>query len=304
MIIGDIEKVQHISNGVNSKSKKMLALISVMLVIAIALGVYVYIFNQKQHSEEIAYLKQLIQNYKTSNTYIQAYVDEHEFVAFLYNKNGEAFAQASSGSLAVYRNDDKYISFGSEVTIDYGVSPLRLIELALNLVENGKAELTRPDSNTVEKQLQFRTHLLRIKGKDNVKELYKQVNEKYAEKMVEDLYGDIYLKNSELQITIVENDKGLFGASCYMLLGGESYLSWYFDGYLQMYDWSLGNGWYSTDNADEEIWVTRINELVDDIEAKTQAFARDMGIDLNNTEEHTHIHGHDHDHDGDGIPDH
>ncbi len=265
------------------------------------------VYRDKRAGESYLELRELVNTHMSSNTYIQVHVNEEEFVSFLYNDKKEAFAQSKSGGLAVYRNDDKYVAFGEAVTIDYGISPLRMMDLALNLVRDGKASIERPDSTEAEELAKLRTYLISIKGKDNVRELYSQINKEYADKMVESLYGTVYPKDSELQITIVIGDNKAFGASCHMVLSGDRYLSWYFDGYLKMFDWSLKKDWYSNDINDTEKWKGLINELVDDVEIKTKEYAESNNIDLNNI---GNLGGEEtaapveHDHDGDGISDH
>ena len=90
--------------------------------------------------------------------------------------------------------------------------------------------------------------------------------------MVDSIYGTTYPRNSKLDIKIFLGNNGEFGASCSITLAGRAISH----GILmasEMYDWELPQEWYTTNTSDVSSWKLLVNNLIDDIEAKTQQFA-------------------------------
>lgn len=228
----------------------------------------------------------IIEEAKRENYFMQVMIGNDEFVAFLYNKNGEAFAQSNQGMVAVYRKDDKQVAIGNTLRIDYGVSPLRLVELAVNQLKNFQAVAEVPDKSK-DNRPDLESYSIRIKGKDNIHKLYAQVDKAYADRMVKQLFEvvdeegeQLDPENTELVFTIVKGKNSELGGGCFIESNGKEYTSWYFDGYLKMFDWQLTEDWYSNDTSDTKKWQELVDKLVLEIDQKAKKYADENGIDL------------------------
>ena len=255
------------------KNRKLKIILAVVIATITVTIVSIILYKNNMEYKMAHEIQGILSDKMKYNTYTQVYVGEDSSVAFLYNKNREAFAQSREGGIAVYLNNDKYVSFKDGVAIEYGVTPIRLIELALKMVRNGKAEIELTDNRVIDSSHYVKEYTITLNGKDKVKELYKLVDGDYANEMVDSIYGTTYPRNSKLDIKIFLGNNGEFGASCSITLAGERYITWYFDGFLEMYDWELPQEWYKTNTSDVSSWKLLVNNLIDDIEAKTQQFA-------------------------------
>ncbi len=249
-------------------------LISMMMMMILLIFVPLISLNN-----DLAKLEGIVDSYIHSNTYIQAQISEEKFISFLYNKNKEAFSQTNTGGIAVYRKDDKMVAFDDELKVEYGISPLRMIELALEMVRKHKAKLIKPSPNSEQGHNTIKTYIIEMAGKEKVREYYSLVDSRYADIMVQELYGIVQSDKGTMHITIYVGENNEFGASCDVIVGETQYRSWYFDGHMQMFDWVLTERWYSNDNTKDD-WVMIVNTLVSEIENKTKQFAEENNIDL------------------------
>jgi hypothetical protein len=228
-------------------------------------------------------IQQIMNDIWNSNYYTQIYIENEKFIAFLHNKNKEAFAQSNTGGVAVFRNDGKTVSFGKELTIEYGVCPLRLIELGMDMVKKFQATVSIPDTNA-QGRPDYVSYEILIKGKDKIYKLYEQVSKEYADEIMQQLFyngSELNPKDITMKLTLVKGKNGELGGGCWLISNGKEYTSWYFDGYLKMFDWSLTKDWYSNDTSDTKKWQQLIDDLVAEVDKKTKEYADANGIDIN-----------------------
>lgn len=232
-------------------------------------------------------MEQIMNEVWNSNYYTQIYIENEKFIAFLHNKNKEAFAQSNTGGVAVFRNDGKTVSFGKELTIEYGVCPLRLIELGMDMVKKFQATVSIPDSNAKGRP-DYVSYEILIKGKDKIYKLYEQVSKEYADEIMQQLFyngSELNPKDITMKLTLVKGKNGELGGGCWLISNGKEYTSWYFDGYLKMFDWSLTKDWYSNDTSDTKKWQKLIDDLVAEVDKKTKEYADANGIEINKASE-------------------
>lgn len=257
----NIKKIDAVTCGI------LAILICVMIIAAIASHVINIVqLKSEAYTKSIAEVREIVDNAYNSNIYIQANIAEDNFIAFIYNKNKEAFSQSKQGGLAVYRNDNKIVSFGEELEITYSISPLRMIEYAVELAQNNKAKISKEDG-----EAGLTAYKISIKGDKNVRALYSKVDDHYAEDMMKMLYQYARESDRNMEIGVVKGQGGEFGAYCNIIVNGDAATVWQFDGYLNMFDWQLDTSWYHDDPSDTDNWVELANQLVDEIEQKTKS---------------------------------
>lgn len=271
----------------NKKIPIMLIIISMAVsLFAIAFVIYSRIERNLDY-EYATKVQSLIDKAYNSNIYIQAKVSEDDFIAFLYNKNKEAFSQSKSGGIAVYRKDNKMVSFDEELVITYSISPLKMIELALELVAENKADIKKIDDN-LGVMGSLTIYEINILGDKNVRSLYSKIDPHYAEDMMTLLYQYASKSNRKMRLGIVEGTNNEFGAYCHIIINNEILTVWKFDGYLEMFDWQLDGRWYNDDTTDTDVWVELANALVYEIEQKSKNM--DLIPDEDTSNENVHIH--------------
>jgi len=213
-----------------------------------------------------------------NNSYILIQVGKEEFIGMYHNKDREAYVQTPIGH-TVYRNDDKIVIITDKAVIEHGVSPLRLIELALNLAKKSKAmlkvdEIEIPDDSNKK----FQNYSIIITGEKGILDFYTQINKEYAKKMADQLLKDIPgRENIKLIFSIIKDKNNLIACRCYLTDGETIYPSWYFDKYLPVFNWVLPKAWYKEDFNDGE-WENLIKELADEIKQKSTEFIKGEGM--------------------------
>lgn len=254
-------------------------------------------------SRALSEMQQVMNDVWNSNYYTQIYIENEKFIAFLHNKNKEAFAQSNTGGVAVFRNDGKTISFGKELTIEHGVCPLRLFELGMDMVKKFQAIVSIPDTNA-QGRPDYVSYEILIKGKDKIYKLYEQVSKEYADEIMQQLFyngSELNPKDITMKLILVKGKNDELGGGCWLISNGNEYTSWYFDGYLKMFDWQLTEDWYSNDTSDTNKWQQLIDDLVAEVDKKTKEYADANGIEINKAGEELKEHEHEHEHEHENI---
>lgn len=125
---------------------------------------------------------------------------------------------------------------------------------------NGDENLTLEDFAKSDKYYYFN---LKIKGLDNIKKMYEPMGEEAAEHVLTHMKESAEGKEVTLiyEIACSKSDKDedrAFGVNSLVQLNDEpEMLNWQFDGYLQLDDWKLDEGWYtdSWDNEDKAVEI-------------------------------------------------
>ena len=262
-------------NKQNKIFKKILASIFILGILIIGALEYVRESNTMELQNKLqAIIKQ--------NPYIKVNSGETDQISFIYNENNEAYAQTPSGSVAVFRKDNKIISFGDEINVSYGVSPLSLAQKLIKTSISGYATMTRPVDKQTEAQNKMQSYLITVKGLPNIKRVYSSINEEYATQTILELFGESQSEECYMSILFVLGDNSEFGMACSIQIGDETYKTWDFDGYLSMFSWELSQEWYSDSNKDEQ-WTMLAKELTSNIDSKLKVYTKENNIDLAET---------------------
>lgn len=240
-------------------------------------------------------IRESVEKLYNSNAYTQVNVGEDQYIYMLYNKNKEVIAESHDSALAVYRKDDVIVGFADKVYMMNDITPLKTIEYALDLVENGKAEI-KSEPKEVEESFDGKLFHIYVRGRDNIKSLYEHVSEEYALEMVDLLYDGVIEEedkdndNSYLDIVYSIANNGAVGAECAIVHSeDEKYTTWWFDGYLALMGWELPSSWYENSLTDEEEsqdkWIKMVGSLLDEMDIKMQKYAEQHGLTKDNSED-------------------
>lgn len=241
----------------------------------------------KSDNKQITIAKELsniLGNLRANNAYIRVEDGENTYQTLLYNANGESISQLDNGQLTIFRKDSKVV--GLTDSISTGVDLISTVESALKLVENGYAKAHETTKDNILAKEGFKSYSIKVKGKNNIKNMYMHLGSEYADDManglVEALSGDLNLE-LEYQFIVGVNDE--LSIACLINTAGSTYTNWIFDGYIYMPDWSLGEKWYSYDFTDKEVNQQMITDLLGDISNMMHEYA-----DKNNLQEEVENH--------------
>ena len=147
---------------------------------------------------------------------------------------------------------------------------MRLIELGMDMVKKFQATVSIPDTDA-QGRPDYVSYEILIKGKDKIYKLYEQVSKEYADEIMQQLFyngSELNPKDITMKLILVKGKNDELGGGCWLISNGNEYTSWYFDGYLKMFDWQLTEDWYSNDTSDTKKWQQLIDDLVAEVDKR------------------------------------
>lgn len=234
-----------------------------------------------------------------SNSYIQVQVGDSKYDTYIYNKNGEAFGQASSGDYSsVYRKDGtsvKYSKDSEKFSIGQDVSFVDILNNVVDATkENDKnIKFYRMTTDLTDGKNKVYDYRIDLQGADAIKKAYGKLAAVVGDSIIDAMKESIG-KNWEPHLIYCFSVSGkpgtkdsTFVACCYIIYNESEYMNWIANGYIELDDWALDEKWYDDDalnklSGDEA--YEYVDGLVKDLENIIQKFADDNGIDLDTTD--------------------
>lgn len=234
-----------------------------------------------------------------SNSYIQVQVGDNKYDTYIYNKNGEAFGQASSGDYSsIYRKDGtsvKYSKDSEKFNIGQDVSFVDILNNVVNATkENDKnIKFYRMTTDLTDGKNKVYDYRIDLQGADAIKKAYGKLADDVGDSIIDAMKESIG-KDWEPHLIYCFSVSGkpgtkdsTFVACCYIIYNESEYMNWIANGYIELDDWALDEKWYDDDalnklSGDEA--YEYVDGLVKDLENIIQKFADDNGIDLDTTE--------------------
>lgn len=245
-----------------------------------------------------------IDELRNNTTYLQVLTGNNSYNMYMYNKNGEIYSQMSDGTnTSVFRTDGSLVRYNEKdktMTVGVGIDTLSLAKNAIEAVGKNGIQVYQMDIGSEDKTVDVSEYRVDIVGDDAVKEIYKSVNDEYADAMVEDLKGQVkYLTgNSEADLHLVIcyrfMDDSLM-MYCYSVVDNKELLSWKTDAYAIMdtLDWKLDEAWYNDDiktiSPDEAFELK--NNLVKEMSDLLDKFTSENNIPMSKKESALDING-------------
>lgn len=242
--------------------------------------------NEDEAEEAKAEIKELLENIRKSNAYMQAYISDTDYDIYIFNADGEAVMQSADGSATtIYLNNGDAIRFTDYLS--YG-SDIDIVELCENAVDSvgydwitfEKSEVTADneeelgfDSNMLNTEGVFNNYVITVNGLTGIHELYISNGMEFADSMMSGIL-DVMDEGWEpvfkfRYITYRAGEDNSISVFCSLPENGVDYTNWYFDGYIPLSDWKLEEAWYTLteDNADtaESLLDSLLQELSDEL---------------------------------------
>lgn len=301
-------------------------LMIIVLIIAIALvtnkpnevivGAYGDLVNKSEQSQIINLLDKSMQEFRSKNTLLTV-DDSNTPITMLYNSHGEAISEmVESGAKTFYMNDHHTVQFSESISHGKDSDVISILENAIAIQKEAGFIMLQKDrtddtmlqyGDTSAESIKVIDYMIDIRGWDQINKLYGYIDTDFANAMVENLKNSIKEMaavegstvketdelNIRLEYTLVGDE--LYSGACYVYFGDKEskYVSasdmqrnWYFDGYIELYDWKLSEDWYTTnwdeisdDNIDviEDLFERQYNEILDMLDK----FSTDNGIETN-----------------------
>lgn len=232
--------------------------------------------SSEEKTNLLGKMQEGINEFRSKYLYLTVQDGEDTYVAMLYNPSREVFAQGSeTGYTTVYFGDNMAVRYTDYVNYGADSDMFSLVESAYNMAVDGKATLlTCTDDSIVDGYDQL---IIDINGWDSISELYSYVSEEYGEMMIDQLKSGIVEASASEDSGIDEDDELNFrfaialnsetsmpdAVTCYAYFGdiapeqvtwNDLGASWSYNGYSEVYEWSLLDDWNNLDWATLEDW--------------------------------------------------
>lgn len=224
----------------------------------------------------------VIEAVRDNNGYIHVYTDEETYDTYIYNKNGEVFGVGSdSNNMTVFRNDGKAIRFTDTIAISEDLDILELTINSLNAIDGKDIEMYQAVSEAidVETYVGYKELYAVFDTYEDIRKLYSSVSEEYADAMIESIKSAFHEGVvPTFKIYYMISDGGGLTVACHLEENGETYLNWYYDGYLLVYDWELPEEWYTYDFSDSQVSENMLTELAGSLEELLMKYAEENEV--------------------------
>lgn len=224
----------------------------------------------------------VIEAVRDNNGYIHVYTDEETYDTYIYNKNGEVFGVGSdSNNMTVFRNDGKAIRFTDTIAISEDLDILELTINSLNAIDGKDIEMYQAVSEAidVETYVGYKELYAVFDTYEDIRKLYSSVSEEYADAMIESIKSAFHEGVvPTFKIYYMISDGGGLTVACHLEENGETYLNWYYDGYLLIYDWELPEEWYTYDFSDSQVSENMLTELAGSLEELLMKYAEENEV--------------------------
>jgi hypothetical protein len=236
---------------------------------------------------------------KERSTYMNVQVGEDEYNIYIYNKDGECFAQSYDGQYtAVFMKDGttvKYDASSDIIAVGSDIDFESLLTNVVNAVDSGTEGVTLYEMDFDEEEIPEGYHEYRVDlvGDEAVKLAYTGINETFEDEMLTQLEDDITDSLGEedwephLIYCFIISEGNNLTSYCYVVADGQEYTNWVQDGYLEFSDWTFTDDWYTTDfsSIDTDSLYDMIDDLLDMLEDVMETYADENGLTLEDTSE-------------------
>lgn len=248
---------------------------------------YIEEIKGKDKKADIEKIRETLGKMTGANTYFQINNTKDSYQVALFNKKGQGFVQdMETGSISVFRGDNKSVLYTDTVGLVYDINVLQMLEFGLDLVDEGVSKLYKDtavenlEEGKSENKLDVR--YVDIVGYDNIEKLYSKIDTSFGELMVTNLKANTIDKGDvTLRLIYVTSDGNQFSGGCNIIIGEEEYSSWNFDGYIELYDWELGKEWFEYDYETMEN-TNELEKMLDvlttDLDNMMHRFAEDNDL--------------------------
>lgn len=268
----------------------------------VIVGAYGTVMNKSEQSNALTMLDKSMQDIRSKNILLNV-GDSAESITMLYNSHREAISEVADTAVKTfYMSDHNTVQFSDAISHGKDSDILSILENGIALGKTGKYTMLQNDrtdevgltyGDTSAESVPVIDYMMDFRGWDEVKELYRYVDDTFADAMVENLKANVKQLaetensgisadenlNIRLEYTIVGDE--LYSGACYIYFGdkeskyvasSDMQRNWYFDGYIELYDWQLDEKWYTTDwdalsdenvGEIEELFEKQYSEVVD-----------------------------------------
>lgn len=269
-----------------------------------ALGISTYLYEHEvlsgsQAEEAKDRIFKELNKIKNGSTYMQLQVASDTYESYMYNTNGECYAQVSDGSYqSVIRNDGKTIKYENEsgaIAVGKDIEVLELafnaVEAAVNGVEGAQLFYMTPAEETEENKnvFEYRVDLV---GEKAVKACLSLDDEGFAQTTLDNLKAGLdedwephlimgYIVSTDNKDSKEDN---ILVFNYYV--DDEEITNWVMQGYVNVDDWKLDETWYTTDfsTIEGDAYADMMLKLNTELDGILDKYFKDNNIELETDE--------------------
>lgn len=243
----------------------------------------------KEADKSLELVNTAMANLRSKNIIINVQDSASSYITIVYNNKGEAIAEApDTGYKTVYMKDHKTVQFSDALGYGYDSEVLTLMESVLNMAktDNLPVLISTEENEATEDGIEYKEILVDVQGWDKIQKLYSTIDAEFGQIMTDNLKDSLETASQTEGSTIsstdalnfrfvylVDTSGKLHTGACYLYFGDKpsdevtwddlSY-SWIFEDYIEVYDWSLADAWYTTEWNNMLEWTdtTEVEELL------------------------------------------
>lgn len=267
-------------------------IVSILFVVMFVGALIFNNFGTSNKAQNIKKIDTIIEYLYNSNAYIELQAGEDLTLYQIYNKNKECFTESNYGGKAIYKSDNKMITYDTPCEIVDEISPLAMVEAMSEFAKDNKNNVVVTKSKDKNETKQsYNEYKIEIKGKENIRKCLSLKNENYANTMVEALSTYTNLKSEVDNASICvyinemqdENKENRYGMTMTCKIGKEEGMLWCFDGYLLFEEWELPNEWHELSNEilEDKVVKDLFNTFKTYLDEKIEIFSQRLQAEAN-----------------------
>lgn len=234
-----------------------------------------------EREKAIKNILESLEHIRQNNGYIRLIDGEDSYEIYVFNSHGEAIAQGSKYNyITVFKNDNTSVRYTDVVDIGPDIDIVKLMERSLELLDLKKAQLSKP-INLLDGIEGIQTYYVQIQGWNNIRALYEDIDNEFADVMIENMKESVGgSKYIEVSFKYLLGENKEFSVACEIALKDEEFTVWYFDGYVLLSDWKLGNEWYAEDFKDGQEVDIILSKLLGELDEMFNKYIEDNNLQI------------------------
>lgn len=213
--------------------------------------------DSKETKSSVTEIKESVNNMQNKNTYLSIVTSEDTAQIAIMNKKGQGIVQDNyDGAITVFLGDGKSYLYTDEASKVPNATVLEIIDNVADLVEQGKYKMYRdvglPDDYDEEEKKILNIRYVDFEGYDEIYDVYAKFGDELARNIVDNVkMSTVDNEKVTYRYIFVYGENEEFSVGNSFIVDGEEFISWWFDGHLELYDWELPKEWHELETESE-----------------------------------------------------
>lgn len=250
------------------------------------------ITDPAERDEILGKISSALNTIRHNNGYIEVMgPDNEELGVYYYNGHSESIGQVPAG-FTVFTNNGQSIAFSREIGArGFPVmDPLTTLDYGIRAASENIAEIYRGNVGSEDEAYELTSYFITVNGRDNLYTHWGYGNPEMSSAMLHEMnlaLAGIPERSVVYQIAVgkeIETGINVIAASSSTSIGQKLYMSWIFDGYVELGEWRLVTEMYDPKYASFETTVPPetsdvvLDKQIVELEKAVAEFSEKYGI--------------------------